>query len=287
MSNSGWCTYGFSAVGKAKCRVYQGGVCDTDVDECKSQPCKNGATCTDSTSKKSSSNGVLVGAYACSCASGFSGTNCATDVNECSKNPCKNGATCSESSKSTLAKTPNAFSCTCLPGFSGKTCDVDVNECASSPCKNGATCSDSKTEKSIPVNTYSCSCASGYANGLCSYTYLPAFAQQCNVALGGDCSVDVDECSSNPCGLSGECAESQTTTPFPVIAITKYRATPLNSREANKYNVKTLGKHTSSKAYSIGFPFLWFNKSYTSVYVSTGNSPAFAPKVSESICLGI
>ena len=37
-----------------------------DVDECGSNPCANGGTCTDN-----------VNSYSCSCDSGFSGSNCA------------------------------------------------------------------------------------------------------------------------------------------------------------------------------------------------------------------
>ena len=49
----------------------------------------------------------------------------------------------------------------------GSNCSIDVNECASSPCKNGATCSDSTTDTAVSIHTYRCTCAAGYANGVC------------------------------------------------------------------------------------------------------------------------
>ena len=43
--------------------------CCSDVDECASDPCQNGATCTDG-----------IDSYSCSCAAGFSGSDCETGV---------------------------------------------------------------------------------------------------------------------------------------------------------------------------------------------------------------
>ena len=39
----------------------------TDIDECNSNPCQNGATCRDH-----------VNSYSCTCVAGFNGTNCET-----------------------------------------------------------------------------------------------------------------------------------------------------------------------------------------------------------------
>ena len=39
----------------------------TDIDECSSNPCENGGTCTDA-----------VNMYTCSCPAGFNGSNCET-----------------------------------------------------------------------------------------------------------------------------------------------------------------------------------------------------------------
>ena len=37
---------------------------------------------------------------------------------------------------------------------------LDINECSSSPCQNGGTCNDL-------LNSYTCSCASGYGGAQC------------------------------------------------------------------------------------------------------------------------
>ena len=39
--------------------------CETEIDECSSDPCENGATCMD-----------LIGMYDCSCVDGFTGAQC-------------------------------------------------------------------------------------------------------------------------------------------------------------------------------------------------------------------
>ena len=49
-----------------KCKPgYNGTHCEQDVDECKTSPCKNGATCTNT-----------VGGFTCQCQQGFQGNLC-------------------------------------------------------------------------------------------------------------------------------------------------------------------------------------------------------------------
>merc|ERR1712166_914017 len=98
------------------------GNCDVDVNECASKPCKNGATCSQSTTESK----VSIDTYQCTCKPGYSNGWCEYDyISEGTAN------------------------CTVFESDDSKTlngnCDVDVNECASKPCKNGATCSQSTT----------------------------------------------------------------------------------------------------------------------------------------------
>ncbi|XP_060606731.1 protein eyes shut homolog, partial [Ruditapes philippinarum] len=125
-----------------KCQPgYTGKVCETDIDECSSHPCKNGASCLDKLND-----------YQCNCMPGYTGADCETDINECTSNPCINGATC--------LNNVNAYLCNCSPGYNGTNCETDIDECISSPCKNGATCVDR-------VNSYQCQCSPGYIGTNC------------------------------------------------------------------------------------------------------------------------
>ena len=62
-----WCnSYQASAGVCCQCVTgYTGNKCETEINECVSNPCRNGATCVN-----------LVNAYKCNCANGFTGTNC-------------------------------------------------------------------------------------------------------------------------------------------------------------------------------------------------------------------
>lgn len=52
-------------------KTKKGTFCDTDINECSSNPCLNGATCV---------NGL--NQWSCNCVPGFNGTNCGVDVNK-------------------------------------------------------------------------------------------------------------------------------------------------------------------------------------------------------------
>nr|XP_022314607.1 neurogenic locus notch homolog protein 1-like [Crassostrea virginica] len=64
-----------------KCRSgYTGKDCETNIDDCASNPCLYGGTCTD-----------LVNGYQCTCPVGYLGQRCENRVNPCSLNRCSNG----------------------------------------------------------------------------------------------------------------------------------------------------------------------------------------------------
>lgn len=52
---------------------YEGRYCETNIDDCKPNPCSNNGSCTD-----------LIGGYECDCSgTGFYGSNCDIDIDEC------------------------------------------------------------------------------------------------------------------------------------------------------------------------------------------------------------
>ncbi|KAK3607491.1 hypothetical protein CHS0354_010303 [Potamilus streckersoni] len=172
-----------------------------DINECQSNPCQNGATCTDQVNNftcmcvagftghrcdinindcinvmcpySNTRCRDLVNSYVCECKSGFTGlpTNC-TDINECASSPCRNNATCQN--------LENAYRCLCQAGFTDSNCSTNINDCLPNPCMNNATCQDG-------INNYTCTCQPGYT--------------------GKNCSVDIDECSSRPCKNGGVCRD--------------------------------------------------------------------------------
>ncbi|XP_069006982.1 sushi, nidogen and EGF-like domain-containing protein 1 isoform X4 [Embiotoca jacksoni] len=120
---------------------FTGRRCQIDVDECGSNPCRNGGTCKDQ-----------INSFTCQCPPGYTGTQCETDIDECKDRPCLNNASCVQGAGS--------FTCVCEPGYTGVLCETDINECASQPCLNGGECIDQ-------VNNFICTCPAAFTGTFC------------------------------------------------------------------------------------------------------------------------
>lgn len=131
---------------------FEGSVCERNVDDCRGNPCLNGARCVDA-----------VNDFRCECRAGFEGVLCQTDVDDCTSSPCMNGGTCHD--------LVSDFVCQCAPGFLGPLCAdavpwgnesvVVVGWCRTRPCLNGATCIP------LPDDGYRCQCVGGYTGHDC------------------------------------------------------------------------------------------------------------------------
>ncbi|XP_006158317.1 protein crumbs homolog 2 [Tupaia chinensis] len=183
------CLHGGSCldgVGSYRCVCapgYGGAHCQLDLDECQSQPCAHGGVCRD-----------LVNGFWCDCTdTGYEGVRCEQEVLECASAPCAHNASCLEGLAS--------FRCLCWPGYSGERCEVDEDECASGPCQHGGQC----LQRSDPA-LYGGDQAA--FPGAFSFHQAAGFLCRCPPGFkGDDCSVDVDECASQPCLNGGRCQD--------------------------------------------------------------------------------
>ena len=130
-------------------------------DDCRSNPCLNGATCYDKED-----------AFVCDCAPGWEGAvcdynrglPCVPHENECQKPfiapagmPSNMGARC-------IVNGPGDRQCACYLGYldvygNGTVC-VDIDECLSAPCMNGGKCINEQA-------VYVCVCAVGFQGAEC------------------------------------------------------------------------------------------------------------------------
>ncbi|XP_071484036.1 uncharacterized protein [Diadema antillarum] len=184
---------------------------------CTSEPCKNGATCVDSTEPDRET-------FLCLCAPGFVGYFCDredTGTGDCEPNPCLNDGLCDP-----IPFAISGFTCDCQHGFFGDRCQNSVSVsgydgCASSPCQNEGRCINQ-----YETEDYYCDCLSGYSGrhcevkgpcvgdpcqngGTCFEEALvaPGYQCVCSASFYGDnCTEEVQEnpCSPNPC-INGLC----------------------------------------------------------------------------------
>ena len=91
---------------------YEGELCETEIDECKSNPCLNDGLCID-----------LLNDFECECQPAYNGSYCEVDI--CDSDPCN---TISE--QSICRNLGSHFECDCEAGFEGDLCETDINECS-------------------------------------------------------------------------------------------------------------------------------------------------------------
>ncbi|KAL3052736.1 hypothetical protein OYC64_005292 [Pagothenia borchgrevinki] len=173
--------------------------CELEMQECDSNPCRNGAICTN-----------LESGYMCTCPQGFEGSHCEHSLLTCADSPCFHSGFCweTDNGRSYKCECPRGYTglncekrvdkctslpcangglclihsgmrvCSCRAGFIGQRCEININECAGNPCLNSGTCQDR-------INDYTCTCPAGYG--------------------GRNCERILDECSLRTCLNGGVC----------------------------------------------------------------------------------
>uniref|UniRef100_A0A671ME83 Delta-like protein n=1 Tax=Sinocyclocheilus anshuiensis TaxID=1608454 RepID=A0A671ME83_9TELE len=196
---------------------FTGTYCHENVNDCVSNPCRNGGTCIDG-----------ISSFQCFCPDGWEGDLCDlsdilpfslvflhSDVNECESQcdatTCSNGGTCYDHG--------DTFRCACPPEWGGSTCNTVKNStCASSPCLNGGTCVGGG-------DTFTCICKDGWEGPTCAQNINDCnphpcynggicvdgvnwFRCECAPGFAGpDCRINIDECQSSPCAYGATCVD--------------------------------------------------------------------------------
>ncbi|CAL4102763.1 unnamed protein product, partial [Meganyctiphanes norvegica] len=180
---------------------WEGALCTIDVDECADKPCRNNGTCMDGTND-----------FTCTCVDGWKGRTCTSLTSHCDSNTCHHDGTCEDLG--------NTFICHCPFGWKGSICHIpEIRACDSAPCQNGATC----------VNTgdsYTCICHDGWDGPSCSNNINDCTPQPCYNGgtcvdgvnwhicecatgfTGPDCRLNINECDSSPCAFGSTCIDS-------------------------------------------------------------------------------
>ena len=144
--------------------------CEVNYDDCYSDPCMYGVSCTDA-----------VQGYTCDCPEGTSGTDCSFNQDECTSEPCLNDAQCTNGF--------NTYICQCLPGYYGEQCQFAHFQvspaCDFTPCLGGGTCSPGR-------DGFTCLCPEGRAGPLC-----------------GDVVEVQGGCVGNPCHNGSTCEDTR------------------------------------------------------------------------------
>ncbi|CAL8328628.1 unnamed protein product [Merluccius merluccius] len=179
---------------------FSGASCETEVNECAGNPCRNGGSCTDQENT-----------YTCACPPGFYGKNCELSAMTCADGPCFSGGRCADNPD-------GGYYCQCPTGYAGFNCEKKIDHCTSAPCSNGARCVDL-------VNSYLCQCPEGFSGMNCDHAGDECAAYPCHNGgtcqegaggytctcppgyTGRNCSGPISRCEHNPCHNGATCHE--------------------------------------------------------------------------------
>ncbi|XP_046961262.1 protein eyes shut-like [Vanessa cardui] len=153
--NGGECIEGPGFKFYCKCSAgWAGTKCEEQIDECQSDPCKNGGICID-----------VHADYMCACAYGFTGKDCEVQIEFCDEDSCSNNALC--------VVEDGVRICYCVPDYHGERCELQYDECLLGPrCMNGGTCIDG-------VDNFTCSCPPRLTGALCECFILDDESYDC------------------------------------------------------------------------------------------------------------
>ncbi|XP_071550303.1 protein crumbs isoform X2 [Panulirus ornatus] len=126
---------------------WEGIYCRENINDCQSNPCKNGATCMDGNNS-----------FTCHCLDTWNGTICEVDVDECEYDPCKNGGACSN--------LQGSFECLCEEHYCGATCKLD-NPCLQHNCSHDGICVHFCDEYFENQTSAFCRCPDGWGGDFC------------------------------------------------------------------------------------------------------------------------
>lgn len=165
---------------------FTGSSCETNIDECASNPCKS-QKCIDGINKyycscQNCQHGLCLyknGKPFCWCFPGYYGSYCSINRDECLSQPCIHG-TCSDAS--------DGFECTCSRGYTGRLCDQYIKKgCHNNPCLHG-TCFGYASRKSR------CACPTGYFGEYCQHS-----TDWCMNKCLGICLISTRTSNTNSC----------------------------------------------------------------------------------------
>ncbi|KAG1935967.1 protein jagged-1 [Pimephales promelas] len=181
---------------------FRGTYCHENINDCESNPCRNGGTCIDK-----------VNVYQCICADGWEGVHCEINIDDCSLNPCLNKGACQD--------LVNDFYCECRNGWKGKTCHSRDSQCDEATCNNGGTCHDEG-------DIFKCRCPPGWDGATCNIannsSCLPnpcenggtcvvngdSFNCVCKEGWeGSTCTENTNDCNPHPCYNTGTCVDGE------------------------------------------------------------------------------
>ncbi|XP_047544611.1 protein eyes shut [Vanessa atalanta] len=191
--NGGECIEGLGFKFYCKCSAgWAGTKCEEQIDECQSDPCKNGGICID-----------VHADYMCACAYGFTGKDCEVQIEFCDEDSCSNNALC--------VVEDGVRICYCVPDYHGERCELQYDECLLGPrCMNGGTCIDG-------VDNFTCSCPPRLTGALCECFILDDESYDCEYV-----SPTLYPVYNGTIVFSTTYSESTTTGSITTIDFTKY-----------------------------------------------------------------